>query len=248
VNDWSLGVIGTIQTGRPWPLSTGETPFATVAFAAIGNEVPQRPNVEADGTLNVNNIAGSRPGTLLLGPNGQAMCQTTAGQPCASSAFTFLAPADASANGAVDSLTGDIVDFRTITGNLQRDAGVGDHYTRFDISVIKAFRLPKRESARLELKLDVFDVFNHPLFVQYNGHDTLNALKVSANPNCRSCLNAVTGHFVGSGGQVLTIQDLRSGMPDSNVNSPIFGGIGDAAATDAGTPARILQVGARLRW
>jgi len=243
VNDWSFGVIGTLQTGRPWPLSTGSRPFATVSFPAIGNEVPQRPNVEADGTLNVNNIAGSRAGTLLLGPGGQAMCPT-----CTPAAFTFLAPADASPNGAVDSLTGDIVDFKTITGNLQRDAGVGDHYTRFDMSIIKAFKIPMREQMRLELKLDVFDIFNHPLFTQYNGHDTLNVLKVSTNPNCRSCLNAITGHYVGSNGQVLRIQDLRNGMPDSNVNNPIFGGLGDAASTDTGTPARILQLAVRFRW
>ncbi len=253
VNDWSLGVIGTIQSGRPWPLSTGETPFATVAFAAIGNEVPQRPNVEADGTLNVNNIAGATGGTLLLGPNGQAMCQAQAGQPCASSAFTFLAPAGtgplgASPLGAVDSLTGDIVDFKTITGNLQRDAGVGAHYTRFDISIIKAFRIPKRESARLELKLDVFNVFNHPLYTQYNGNDTLNVLPVSAVPNCTNCLSAVSGHYIGSGGQVLHIQNLRNGNVDSNFAKPAFGLIGDPTTTDPSTFARILQVAVRLRW
>jgi len=58
-------------------------------------------------------------------------------------------------------------------------------------------------------------------------------------------LSAISGHFIGSNGQVLKIQDLRNGMPDSNVNSPIFAGIGDAAATDV---ARILQLGIRFRW
>jgi hypothetical protein len=138
-----------------------------------------------------------------------------------------------------------IVDFKTGTGNLQRNDGVTNHYTRFDLSIIKAFKVPVREGMQLELKLDVFNAFNHPQFTQFNGHDTLNALSVSTDPACTSCLNAITGHYVGSGGQVLKIQDLRNGIVDSNLAKPIFGGIGDPAATDV---SRILQLGIRFRW
>ncbi len=100
----------------------------------------------------------------------------------------------------------------------------------------------------MELKLDVFNVFNHPLYTQYNGNDTLNVLPVSAVPNCTNCLSAVSGHYIGSGGQVLHIQNLRNGNVDSNFAKPIFGLIGDPTTTDPSTLARILQVAVRLRW
>jgi len=69
-NNWTVGVIGQLQSGRPYPISTGDFPFSGSAFFGIGNETSQRPNVLADGTLVTTNIA-SRGGTnLLVGPNG----------------------------------------------------------------------------------------------------------------------------------------------------------------------------------
>src|SRR5260370_34858403 len=56
-NDWDIGVIGTLQSGRPYPISTGDRFFSTRPFVGIGNESPQHPDVEADGTLNDTDIA-----------------------------------------------------------------------------------------------------------------------------------------------------------------------------------------------
>src|SRR5260370_7505226 len=53
---------------------------------------------------------------------------------------------------------------------------------------MKAFRIPKWESSRLELKLDVFNVFNHALFILNNSNDALTflalpTLQVPVDPN-----------------------------------------------------------------
>ncbi len=237
-NDWSFGILGSLQSGRPYPVSTGERFFSTRSFVGIGNESPQRPNVLADGTLSTTNIGSSAGGNLAISENGHAMCP-------ACPQTTFLAPSDASPKGPVDSLTGDLVDFQFFTGNLARDAGLTSPYKRFDISVIKAIPIAGHERWRLELKLDVFNVFNHPQFTQYNALDTLDNFSISTDPSCTSCLSAISGHFIGSNGHVLTIQDLRHGRVSSNLANPLFAGVGDPAATDV---ARIMQIGIRFKF
>jgi hypothetical protein len=71
----------------------------------------------------------------------------------------------------------------------------------------------------------------------------------SADPNCRVCLNAHTGQYVGLDGRILKIQDLRSGRVSRDVLTPIFGpslqGLGDPAGTDL---ARTIQLSVRFRW
>ena len=64
------------------------------------------------------------------------------------------------------------------------------------MSFIKAF--PISEQMHLELKVDIFNIFNHTNFLLNNGNDTLNSLPISDDPNCRSCLNAHTGRYIGS--------------------------------------------------
>jgi hypothetical protein len=140
------------------------------------------------------------------------------------------------------------VDFQFFTGNLARDAGLTTPYKRFDLAIIKAIPIAHRESWRLELKFDVFNVFNHPLFTGYNGNDTLDAFPISTDPSCTSCLSAISGHFIGSGGQTLTIQDLRHGRVSSNLSKPLFNLVGDPSATDTGAGRRVLQVGVRFRF
>ena len=239
-NNWDIGVIGTLQSGRPYPISTGDRFFATRSFVGIGNESPQRPNVASDGTLNETNIAGAFGSTLLISQNGHAACP-------ACPQTTFLAPTNGSASplGPIDSITGDVVDFQFLSGSLARDAGLTSPYKRFDISLIKAIPIPRHETWRVELKLDLINAFNHPLFTQFNGNDTLNALPVSTDPNCRSCLSAISGHFIGSGGQVLKLQDLQHGRLDSSILNPTFNGVGNPAATDV---ARIMQLSVRFKF
>jgi len=236
VNEWTIGVLGTLQSGRPYPVSTGDAPFANAFFPGIGAETQQRPNVLPDGTLIATNIANGGANTnLLVGPNGHAMCH------CPQT--TFLAPAAASGLGPVDVFSGDIVDFQFVNGNLVRDAGVSDAYYRFDVSFIKAFKLG--ETKKIEFKADVFNIFNRPLFFLFNGLDTLNNMPLSTDPNCRVCLNAFTGKYIGSNGQPLRIQDLRHGRVSKDIQSPVFGGLGDPTGTDL---ARTVQLSVRFRW
>jgi len=118
-------------------------------------------------------------------------------------------------------------------------------YRRFDISLLKAIPIPRHETWRVELKVDLINAFNHPLFTAFNGNDTLDALPVSTSPTCTSCLSAISGHFIGSGGQVLKLSDLQHGRLDSDILNPSFNGVGNPAATDV---ARIIQLSVRFKF
>ncbi|MEK6287652.1 MAG: TonB-dependent receptor [Acidobacteriota bacterium] len=239
VNNWTIGAIGQLQSGRPYPVSTGDVPFATSAFFGAGNESQQRPNVLPDGTLISTNIASAFQTNLNVSEAGRAICN------CPQT--TFLAPADADPRGSVDTFSGDLVDFQFVNGNLVRNAGKGSPYIRFDMSFIKAF--PIRERMRLEVKADVFNIFNHPLFLLFNTNDVLSLMAPSADPNCRVCLNAHTGRYIGRDGRELKIQDLQNGRVSRDLLTPNFGpslqGLGDPAATDI---SRTVQVSMRFRW
>ncbi|HXI90569.1 MAG TPA: TonB-dependent receptor [Blastocatellia bacterium] len=245
VNNWTIGVIGQLQSGRPYPVSTGDVPFATSAFFGAGNESQQRPNVLADGTLVATNIASAFGTNLNVSQTGHAVCH------CPQT--TFLAPADASVLGSIDTFTGDIVDFQQVNGDLVRNAGHGSPYYRFDMSFTKAF--PIREKMRLELKADVFNIFNHPLFLLFNTNDVLSLMAPNTDPNCRGCLNAQTGRYIGADGRALKIQDLQNGRVSRDLQNGIFAtlnasgnrgqGIGDPAGTDI---SRTVQLSLRFRW
>ncbi len=245
VNDWTIGVIGQLQSGRPYPVSTGDVPFATSAFFGAGNESQQRPNVLPDGTLVSTNIASAFGTNLNVSQAGRAVC--------ACPQTTFLAPADADPRGSIDTFTGDLVDFQFVNGDLVRNAGHGDPYYRFDMSFIKAF--PIHEKMRLEIKADVFNIFNHPLFLLFNTNDVLSLMAPNPDPNCRGCLNAQTGRYIGADGRTLKIQDLQSGRVSRDLQNGIFAtfnasgnrgqGLGDPALTDI---TRTVQLSLRFRW
>ena len=111
-----------------------------------------------------------------MGPAGVAACAAAGLTNCAALQTTFAAPAVASTSGPVDSFAGTPVDFQYINGNLVRNAGQSLPIYRFDISLTKAIKIPRWESASLELKMDVFNLFNHPGFIFNNSFDTLNLL------------------------------------------------------------------------
>jgi hypothetical protein len=164
------------------------------------------------------------------------------------------------------------VDFQFIDGNLGRNLGLTKGLTDFDISLLKAFRIPKRESIRVELKLDVFNIFNHPNFTANDSFDTLNGLSIASplvtktDPatgnvtsyssnggfNCAaSCVNPFSGLYLGANGAPLNISTFRSGRPDKNLASPNFAGLGDPGATVLGLSTgagRVMQVALRVRW
>jgi hypothetical protein len=249
VNNWKIGAIGQLQSGRPYPVSTGDVPFATSAFFGAGSESQQRPNVLSDGTLISTNIASAFQTNLNVSEAAIAQgrcpgCPQT----------TFVAPADADPRGSLDSFAQDAagnpipVDFQFVNGNLVRNAGHGDPYYRFDMSFTKSF--PIRESMRLELKADIFNIFNHTLFFLFNGNDVLSLMAPNADPNCRICLNAHTGRYIGADGRVLKIQDLQSGRVSRDIQNAIFGpaggpGLGDPTGTDI---SRTVQLSVRFRW
>ncbi len=270
VNDWTFSLLGSVQSGRPYPVSTGDGFFTGSAFAALASETNQRPNIcTAGSTLpgcasaptgalvatNIGSISGTN---LAIGPAGVALCQAAGLANCAALQTTFAPPAGlASTSGPVDSYAGTPVDFQFLNGNLVRNAGLSLGLTRFDISLLKAFRIPKWETASVELKMDVFNVFNHVMFIANDSNDVLNVLTLpsmtvngAANPNfnCTSaCLNPFTGLYLGRNGQPLTLKTFQSGRADQNLNpnTTNFLGMGNPASDV--TP-RIMQLAIRFRW
>ena len=255
-NDLTLGFLGQLQSGRPYPISTGTAGFLNERFFGAGNETQQRPNVLGDGTLSTAGIASSIGFNLLIGPGGVAAC-VASGQPaalCNLTQNTFLAPAGASALGAVDSITKDIVDFQFLNGNVGRDAGKGDPFYKVDVSLQKTFKMPRAERVSFELRADAFNVFNHTNFQGFNSNDVLAALGLSVDPatgapkpnffTCTSCQRP-DGTYVGSGGQTLHLSDLEHGKVSKNLLKPVFGGIGDPATADV---ARTLQLSFHVRF
>jgi Carboxypeptidase regulatory-like domain/TonB dependent receptor len=255
-NDLTVGFLGQLQSGRPYPVSTGTAGFASERFFGVGNETQQRPNVLADGTLSTAGIASSTGSNLLIGPGGVAAC-IASGQPaalCNSIQNAFLAPVGASALGAVDSLTGDIVDFRFLNGNVGRDAGRGAPFCRLDVSLQKIFKLARAEKVSFELRADAFNIFNHTNFQGFNSNDVLAVLGLSLDSvthapksdffTCRSCMRP-DGTYVGASGQVLHLSDLQHGKVSKDLIKPVFGGIGDPATADI---PRTLQLSFHVRF
>jgi outer membrane receptor protein involved in Fe transport len=264
LNNWTVGMLSTLQSGRPFPISTGDASYAGLNFTDLGSETMQRPNVctaglsapgcagVATGALVATNI-GSISGTNLeVGPGGVATCVAAGLTNCAALQTTFAAPPGASTSGPVDSFAGGPVDFQYVNGNLVRNAGQSLAIYRFDISLTKAIRIPKWNSASLELKMDVFNLFNHPGFIFNNSFDALNLLLLPAltmngapNPNFNctaSCLNPFTGLYMGANGQPLTLANFQRATFSAAKN---FSGLGGPAGEV--TP-RIIQFAIRFRW
>src|SRR5262249_46793235 len=136
------------------------------------------------------------------------------------------APAGVTSTGAVDAVTGDPVTFQTVSGNLERDAGRGSPFVKFDASLHKSFNMPKHENIKLELRFDAFNIFNHSNLISYNSNDILEVLTPSVtnagardpithaplwvvNPDFFSCTGCMrpNGTYVGSGGATLHLSD-----------------------------------------
>jgi hypothetical protein len=264
LNNWTFGMMSTLQSGRPFPVSTGDASFTGLNFTDLGSETMQRPNVCTAGSsapgcagapigalvaTNIGSISGTN---LEVGPAGVAACVAAGLTDCAALQTTFAAPAGVSTSGPVDSITGTPVDFQYIDGNLVRNAGQSLAIYRFDISLTKAIKIPKWESASLELKMDVFNLFNHPGFIFNNSFDALNLLLLPArivngapNPNFNctvSCLNPFTGLYLGANGRPLTLANFQRATFNAAKN---FNGLGGPAGEV--TP-RIIQLAIRFRW
>jgi hypothetical protein len=257
-NNLGLSWVGQLQSGRPYPVSTGSSGFGGSArFFAVGSETQQRPNVAADGTINTSSIASFDGTNALFGPGAVAAC-ITAGFPtaqCNSIQNAFAAPAGVTNTGAVDIVTGDPVTFKSINGNLERNAGRGSPFVKFDASLHKTFAMPKYENIKLELRFDAFNIFNHSNLISNNTNDALNVMSPSidgvggVNPDfftCTGCMRP-NGTYVGTNGKTLTIADLQKGGKIGW--SPFFSngntGIGEPGADDA---PRKLQLSFHVRF
>jgi hypothetical protein len=254
-NGLTLSFLGQLQSGRPYPVSTGTAGFANGRFFGAGSETQQRPNVLPDGTLSTAGIASFTGSNALFGPGAVGNCIAAgfSAAQCAGIQNTFLAPPGASGLGAVDALTGDIVDFQLLNGNVGRDAGRGSPFYKLDASLHKDFKIPRTERVSVELRADAFNILNHANFQSYNSNDVLNALSFSANgagiPNsnfftCTSCVRP-NGTLVGGNGQVLHLADLQHGRVSPNLLSPLFGGLGDPATADI---PRTFQLSFHVRF
>jgi hypothetical protein len=242
-NNLGVSWLGQIQSGRPYPLSTGDTAYANGSrFFGAGSETQQRPNVLADGTISVAGI-GSAGGVI---GNFTAVSCINAGNSaafCNANANTFLAPAGAGPAGPVDFFdNSQVVDFKLANGNLERNAARGSPFVKFDASLHKTFTV--RENVKVEFRFDAFNVFNHSNWTSFNSNDVLTALGFSIDPNCRNC-QRLNGTFAGNSGQTLHIDDLRHGKVSSDFTNPVFGGLGDPAAVDA---PRKLQLSFHVRF
>jgi len=259
INNLGLSWLGQIQSGRPYPISTGSAPFGgSERFFGAGNETQQRPNVLPGGIISSAGIASFDGINALFGPGAVAQCILAgfpAGQ-CNAIQNTFLAPVVNS--GAIDALTGQAVDFQLVNGNVERDAGRGSPFVRFDASLHKTYSIPHAENVKLELRFDALNVFNHPNWVSFLSNDVLAVMGISATniggglgaggalPNanfftCTGCMRP-DGTFVGTNGQALTLKALQQG---GAINSSAFNGLGNPGADD--NPRR-LQLSFHVRW
>jgi len=115
---------------------------------------------------------------------------------------------------------------------------------------------------RVELRADFFNLLNRANFQLFNTSDVLDVLsvpspavkdpvtkKLVSNPNytatCTSCINPLTGFYIGSGGEVLHLRDLQHGKVSKDLTNPTFALIGDPASTDI---PRQIQLSIRVRF
>jgi outer membrane receptor protein involved in Fe transport len=266
-NNLGLSWVGQVQSGRPYPVSTGSSQFGNGSrFFGAGSETQQRPNVLPDGTVSMAGIGTFDGFGANFSSASIPICEAggfSAAQ-CSSIVNTFVAPANADPHGPIDALSGDVVDFQLPNGNLGRNAGRGNPFVRFDASLHKTIGIPKYENIKIELRFDAFNVFNHSNWASFNSNDVLAAmpLSVATDPNgniiaaapdfftCTGCQRP-NGTFVGINGQTLHISDLQHGKISSSLlpGQQIFNGLGDPAAVDVnGIGPRKLQLSFHVRF
>ena len=242
-NDITLGVIEQLQSGRPYPFSTGSGGFANAIFFGAGNETQQRPDVLADGTISSAGIA-SADGTngLFSAAGGNTFAAPIGTDPLTGKCKDFVGKA--SCSGSLDA--GDlktIVDFQKLNGNMSRDAGRGSPFYRTDASLKKAFRMPRLETVKLELQVDALNIFNHSNWQGFNANNFLSLLAPGA-AGCSNCMRP-DGTYAGKNGQTLHISDIKRGKISSNLLDQDFGGLGDPSTVDG---SRVFQLSFHARF
>jgi len=249
VNNWAFSLIGTAQSGRPYPISTGDSILGSEYFASFGAESMQTPNVMADGSLSTAGIGGAGGANMLISSSALTVCPT-----CVPN--TFVAPVGASTSGPIDMFSGVPVDFKSVSGTLGRNQGLSDPYIRGDISLRRAFRIPVHEGIMVQLRADLFNFANHTNFWLFNNADVLSNLGpcgtvsggvFTPTPGCPggAGLDVTSGKYYGSNGQVLTLKSLQHGRVSTDLTNPIFNGLGDPGGADI---PRQAQFSVKVTW
>lgn len=178
---------------------------------------------------------------------------------------TFVAPAGASTSGPIDMFSGVPVDFKSVSGTLGRNQGLGDPYVRGDISLRRTFRIPVHEGIMVQLRADLFNFANHTNFLLFNFSDVLSLLKpcgtsaggiFTPTPGCTggAGLDVTTGKYYGNNGQVLTLAALQHGRVSTiapsgpnltSLANPVFNGLGDPGIADINRQA---QLSVKVTW
>jgi hypothetical protein len=137
--DWQVSGIATMQSGRPFTVNRGVDQSLT--FGGLG--FFDRPDLVAD---------PFDPGAVPSHPD--AACHTTASE--GGRATDRVKDPASWFNPCAFAATG-----TARFGNLGRNSLIGPDLKNFDVSVSKEIRL-KGEGQRLQLRVDVFNLFNRP--------------------------------------------------------------------------------------
>lgn len=277
-NNLGLSWVGQLQSGRPYAFSTGTAGFASSRFFGSGSETQQRPNILPNGQISTGGIASFDQTTALFSGSAQSTAACMAGgftaAQCAGIQNTFLAPAGASNQGPVDTLSGEPVDFQFVNGNLGRDAGRQSPFYKLDVSLKKTIKIPHAERVSIELQADAFNVLNHANWNTFNANNITALLPFSSTPfatlnpatcpaggppgsplcgtnipngdffTCTLCMRP-NGTLAGANGQMLNIRNIQNGKLDANLAAPNFGGIGDPSSSDI---PRTFQLSFHVRF
>jgi hypothetical protein len=142
LSNWTVGGISTVQTGRPFMINRAVLQSRTGIQAYI-----DRPDQISDPT---------RPGAVMSNPD--PTCHFTISQG-GHAADVTRTPASWF-NPCAFSNPNLLGEYRF--GTAPRNSVIGAGYVDFDLSVIRTIKINERAS--LQLRADVFNIFNHPNF------------------------------------------------------------------------------------
>jgi hypothetical protein len=159
VDGWRLGTIVTLQSGNPLNITAGNptTGLPPGGFTNGGirpDGIGPLPQVGKSGIATgsqVGNIQWFAPATTLVcDPSSQPVCPGSA---------VFVLPIQPVVVGK-DANGNDIINNLYHFGNLGRNALLGPDFKNLDLSLSKTTRITER--LRTELRVESFDLFNHP--------------------------------------------------------------------------------------
>jgi Carboxypeptidase regulatory-like domain/TonB dependent receptor len=202
---WQLNTIITMQSGQPWNVNDQNNGFSgTGEFADRWNFFGKPSDFKSIGPN----------GLPCFGPGGGGACTGGAVPAACLSAATALGPAAVTAltDPAIGTnycymvgnsilIPNGVGQFGTMGRNIFRDTG----FHNVDLSVSKTFKF--RERARAQIRVETFNIFNHPNFANPNGGTSTYGQGATADPSqagafgcgCATPDNAAFNPVLGSG-------------------------------------------------